>query len=220
MVPMWIDHTDSAGFGQMWWPKLMEPYIKTWGIFKDPDAADPTGVWGGGPNAWWGNQQRRVSMGYNYLGLGIWWDCVDTRGVALASVAKPGSTISFVDSVYQATTDPYPTNSERGIAAVNAPAQYAAIYPAPHTCTWYNGALGGWDWTLPGNKPDFIGFTIDRHSEGMNVGWVDGHVKFQRPSALWAGTNVAPGVADTAVRLTDPEPYLWGDLNSVYGQVP
>jgi len=220
MVPHLIQTPGDPQYPQHWWPKLLEPYTKNWGIFRCPSGSDPTAVWGGGPNAWWGNQQRRSYVGLNYLSLGIWWDCVDPQGVALASVNKPASTVSFSDSAYQGQTDPYPTNSQRGFSDVNAPAQYAAIYPAPHTCTWYNGVLGGWDWSLNGPKPDFTGFTLARHHDGQNIGWVDGHAKYMRPSALWAGTNVGPGVADTAVRLTDPETYLWGDLNSIYGSVP
>ena len=54
----------------------------------------------------------------------------------------------------------------------------------------------------------------------MNVAWVDGHAKFMKPGALSAGTNLAPGVSDLAVRVTNPDAYLWGDLNSIYGQVP
>lgn len=222
MAPMLVQNVAGSPVGYGTWALLMQPYIKNWGIFRCPDQADPTGVWGAGPNAWWGNQMRRTGIGLNYLGLGIWWDCVDPVAVSLASISRPASTIAFVDDAYQQDgVDAYPTNSQRTVFFVNAPAQYAAIYPAPHTCTWYNGRLGGYDWSLPGPKPDFLGFAIDRHSEGMNVGWVDGHTKFMKPSALWAGTNVAPGVADTAVRLTNPDAYLWNsDLNAVYGQVP
>jgi prepilin-type N-terminal cleavage/methylation domain-containing protein/prepilin-type processing-associated H-X9-DG protein len=218
MVPMRIAVADVYPF--YWWPKLLDPYTKSWAIYRCPSSPDPQGVFGGGPNAWWANQQRLGTVGYNYLGLSIWWDCADVQGVSLASVSKPAQTVSFVDSAYQATTDPIPTNNERGITAVNAPAQYAAIYPAPHTCTWYNGVNGGWDWTNTTRpKPNFIGWTIDRHNEGMNVGWVDGHAKFMKVQALYAGTNVAPGVADTAVRLTDVNQYLWNDLNAYYGAV-
>jgi hypothetical protein len=37
---------------------------------------------------------------------------------------------------------------------------------------------------------------------------------------LWAGTNVAPGVSDQAVRLITPSAYLWGTNNTTYGSVP
>lgn len=219
MAPMKVNSPGQA-YPEMWWPKLCEPYIKNWAIFRCPDAPDPQSIWGGGPLAWWGNQQRYASVGYNYLGLGIWWDCGDTIGVGLASVSKPATTVSFCDTAYQGTGDPFPTNTRFGFSTVQAPAQYAAIYPAPHTCTWYNGVLGGWDWTRNGPKPNFMGWGIDRHSEGMNVGWVDGHVKFMKANALTAGTNLRPGISDQAVRLTNPDAYLWGELNSIFGQVP
>lgn len=224
MVPHLIGAGEVLG-GTLYryrWPMLLSPYIKTWAIFRCPSSADPAGAWRPGPYNWWANWQRNSSIGYNYLGLGIWCDCSNCiQGVSVASVARPAGTIAFVDSAMQTTADPYPTNAEDGFYAVNAPAQYAAIVPAPTTCTWYNGANGGWDWTKPGPKPDFIGWTIDRHTDGMNVGWVDGHTKFMRPAALWAGTNFGPGVSELDVRLTDPNLYLWNpDNNAIYGKVP
>jgi prepilin-type N-terminal cleavage/methylation domain-containing protein/prepilin-type processing-associated H-X9-DG protein len=221
MVPHWITNTGEAGVAaQWWWPKLLDPYTKSWAIYKCPSAGDPNGIFGSGPFAWYGNQMRFSTVGYNYLGLSTWWDCDYTVGISLAAVSRPASTVALVDSAYQGTADPKPTNSQRGFSDVQAPAQYAAIFPATHTCTWYNGAKGGWDWTVPGPKPNFTGWTIDRHNEGMNVGWVDGHAKFMKVTALYAGTNVAPGVADTDVRLTNADAYLWGEHNAVYGSVP
>jgi prepilin-type N-terminal cleavage/methylation domain-containing protein/prepilin-type processing-associated H-X9-DG protein len=233
LVPLWAYNTNpqyasSASYAiSNWWPQLLDPYTKSWAIYHCPDMADPTNVWGSGPNAWWGNWMRRSGVGYNYLALGQWnGSCTDTSGVAAASVAKPASTIAFVDSAYQGSgysggpNDPFPTNSERGISVVQAPAQYAAILPALNTCTYYDGVHGGWDWTTPGSKPNYTGWTINRHSDGMNVGWVDGHCKYLKLSALWAGTNFGPGVSETTVQVTNPDAYLWGDRNSVIGQVP
>jgi prepilin-type N-terminal cleavage/methylation domain-containing protein/prepilin-type processing-associated H-X9-DG protein len=232
MVPYRYANTDpttSATAPNIWWPKMLDPYTKSWAIYHCPSAPDPQAIFGGGPNAWWYNQQRFSNIGYNYSGLSIWWNCNSVIGVSLASVNRPASTIAFVDTAYQCNaiepfcngrTDPRPNPSEFGYAGANAPAQYAAILPAPFTCVNYNGANGGWDWTLPGPEPNFTGFTIDRHTGGENIGWVDGHAKFLREDALYAGTNVAPGVSETAVRLTNADIYLWGDLNSVYGQVP
>jgi len=229
MAPFWTSNANDASFAAAgvpasrncyWWPKLTNPYIKNWQIFRCPSGADPNGEWGGGPNAWLYNQMRHSQIGYNYLGLSTWWDCDYTIGVALASVNKPASTISFADSALQGTGNPYPTNSVVGYSTVQAPAQYAAIYPATHTCTWYNGVNGGWDWSLNGPKPNHIGWTLDRHNEMVNVGWVDGHAKAMRVGALYAGTNFGPGVAEQAVRLVDPEKYLWNEHNAYFGQVP
>lgn len=223
MAPFWISNVNDPNIGvgtQWWWPKLTEPYIKNWGIFRCPSGADPNGEWGGGPNAWYGNQMRHSHIGYNYLGLSTWWDCNYTIGVALASVQRPASTVSFTDSAYQGTNNPTPTNTRVGFSTVQAPAQYAAIYPATHTCTWYNGALGGWDWSLGQSKPNFIGWTLDRHTEVMNVGWVDGHAKAMKVGAMYAGTNLTVGMGEQAVRLVNPEIYLWNEHNAYFGQVP
>jgi len=228
MVPLRTWHPEdtvqaAAGFSTYWyWPKLQDPYTKSWAIYRCPSSPDPNGYFGGGPNAWYGNQSRYPTVGYNYLGLGIWLNCDQTiQGVSLASVARPATTITFVDSAIQNTTDPTPSLAERGYMGVNAPAQYAAIVPAPLTCTFYNGVNGGWNWpTATSPTPQFTGYTINRHTAGENVGWVDGHAKFLKQSQLWAGTNFGPGVSELNVQVTDSNAYLWGDLNSVAGKVP
>jgi prepilin-type N-terminal cleavage/methylation domain-containing protein/prepilin-type processing-associated H-X9-DG protein len=221
MVPHQQPNTGDPLDGTYWWPKLLDPYTKSWQIYHCPDSSDPGNIWGAGPNAWWGNWQQDSTIGYNYLDLGQWWQCAYTIGVSLASVDQPSQTIAFIDSAFQATTNPLPTNAQSGFSDVNAPAQYAAILPATNTCTYYNGVLGGWDWaTAPTNPtPDFTGWTINRHSGGENIAWVDGHAKFVHESALWAGTNVAPGISDQAVRLTNSTTYLWGTYNATYGGV-
>jgi prepilin-type N-terminal cleavage/methylation domain-containing protein/prepilin-type processing-associated H-X9-DG protein len=233
MVPMWNYTPDpvlvAAGAGPYdLWPQLLNPYTKNWQIYRCPDGTDKNGVWGSGPKAWWGNWQGNSFIGYNYLELGDWFStaspaapCTTVVGISLANVDSPASTIAFTDSALQWTYDPTPTNSETGYPFVNAPAQYAAIVPAPVTCTWYDGALGGFDWSnAAAPSPDFTGWTINRHTSGINVGWVDGHAKFLHQAQLWQGTNVRPGVSDQAVRITDPTQYLWGTYNSTFGGVP
>lgn len=205
------------------WPKLLDPYTKSWQIYKCPDASDPGGIWGGGAAAWYGNWMRDSTVGYNYLALQDWPACgTSSTGLSEAAISEPAHTIAFLDSAYQSTTDPLPTNSESGFNTVQAPAQYAAIVPAPTTCTWYNGVNGGWDWAkAPSNPtPDFTGWSINRHTGGENVAWVDGHAKFLQISQLWAGTNLAPGVSETAVQVNNVEAYPWGTNNDTIGQVP
>ena len=97
MAPMrvrnWAQPDAAKPDAYNWWPQLCNPYIKNWQIFRCPSSTDPTGVWGGGPNAWWGNQQRRATVGLNYLALGIWWDCADIQGVSLASISTPANVV-------------------------------------------------------------------------------------------------------------------------------
>jgi len=215
-------HGASPVGDTQWWPYLMNPYIKNWQIFHCPSATDPNGDWGSGPNAWAYNWMVHANLGYNYLDLSQWNACAynGTVGLGLANVDTPAFTILFVDSAHQTPANPYPTNSVGGFSTVQAPAQYAAIVPAINTCTWYDGVHGGFDWTTPGPIPNYTGWTINRHTQGMNAAWVDGHAKFQRPAQLWAGTNFGPGVADTAVQVKDATQYPWGTYNSVIGQVP
>ena len=42
----------------------------------------------------------------------------------------------------------------------------------------------------------------------MNVGWVDGNAECMR-QGLIAGTNVAPGVGELDVVVTDKDKYVW-----------
>jgi prepilin-type N-terminal cleavage/methylation domain-containing protein/prepilin-type processing-associated H-X9-DG protein len=209
MVTMW-GYNEDPSVGSLYWPKLLDPYTKSWAIYHCPDGADPNGIWGGGPNAWYGNQMRLSQIGYNYLDLADWPGCAQTTSLGLASVDSPASTIAFTDS---SGSDPI-SNSGNGWMGVNGPAQYAAILPAPVTCTWYTGVHGGYDWTItPNAQPDFLGFAIWRHSNGMNVAWVDGHAKWQTWQSLYAGTNFGPGVSETKVYVTNPSAYLWGTHN-------
>jgi len=236
MVPMWTgghygavggyQYTDQYGHTDyaLLWPNLLQPYIKNWQIYHCPSSADPGGVWGSGPNAWVGNWQWDSNVGYNYLDLGQWNACADTAGLILANVTTPAFNILFVDDAFQNGSNAYPSNAQQGFSMVNAPAQYAAIYPAPVTCTWVwstsASPAGGFDWTKPGTTPDFTGFTITRHTNGANVAWVDGHCKWQTGAALYAGTNLAPGVSELQVQVTNQANYPWGLYNSVIGQVP
>lgn len=202
-----------------WWPKLLDPYTKSWAMYKCPSAPDPANIFTGSNTSWWANQMRFPNIGYNYTALADFWDCSADgfQGLPLASVNVPAFTISFVDSSIQYTL------AGQGSGFINGPAQWAAILPAPRMCVYYwsGQANGGWDWPVATNpKPSYLGCTIDRHSEGMNVGWVDGHAKFMKWQSLYQGTNFGPGVAADAVRLTDINKYPWGDHSAVYGKVP
>src|SRR5687767_14463963 len=143
MVITMAQNTGSSGFSPQWWSKLVEPYIKNWQIFRCPSSADGRSIWGSGPFGWWANWSRFGTLGYNYLGLSTWWNCFDSQGVALAAVDKPASTVGFVDSNLQQTSNPRPVNNGIGYSLVQAPAQYAAIFPAQFTCTYWNGQKGG-----------------------------------------------------------------------------
>jgi len=186
-----------------WWPYLLYPYFKSWGIFVCPDQGDSFHIFSSGPFAWYYNQMQFPSVGYNYSYLSRWdGACANSIGVSDAAVTKPAHTVAFVDSSFD-----WGANKSLGFADVNAP-DSAKWYPAPDVCVWFNG----WDWNAGAVEPSKYGSLAPRHSTGANVTWVDGHTKFQKWQALSAGTNFAPGVSEQGVVVLDPTTYAW-DIN-------
>ncbi len=210
-------YDDGGKYDNYWWPKLLEPYFKSWGMLKCPDGGDPQGVFGSGSKAWWYNQMRRSYMGYNYSYLSPWRDddsslvCVSghSEPVSLSAVAQPSSTLEFVDSTFD--WDISSGRREWGYSDVNAP-DSAKWYPDAHTCVW----TPSWDWRAGEKMPYELGNAAPRHTDGLNVAWCDGHVKYMRWQGLTAGTDFAAGQIqeDTSLgaNVIDPSQYIW-DLN-------
>jgi len=206
-----------------WWPRLLEPYFKSWGIFNCPSSGGDGGVFSGGPFSWIFNFQLFATYGYNYTYLSPWVSSqfvCSAQGnptVALASVNRPANIIQFVDN-----GDLVPDNNTAWDQA-NAPDNFFALLQSPTACVWVTGpaqsgpqpcnnssyGCGGWDWQKGATGPDFLGFTSDRHLGGMNVQYVDGHSKYQKFQALAAGTNFGPGVLQQNVVLTNQQAYQW-----------
>ncbi len=189
-----------------WWPRMMQPYIKTWTIYACPSISNG-GIYTAGSNvSWIRNWQLFPAYGYNYPALSPFMgDCATSLAVSVAAVNRPASTVAFVDSV-----NDWLYTKSYGWVGVAGPVEYAIAYPSADRCVWVNGSgLGGWDWRTGGTQPQYYGFSGPRHQDGMNVAYVDGHSKYNKWGALTAGTNVAPGVADTSVVLTNANVYQW-----------
>ncbi len=217
-------HSDASGlyddggkYDNFWWPKLLEPYYKTWTILKCPSAGDPQGIFGNGTKAWWYNQMRRSYMGYNYSYLSPWRNndtslvCVSghSEPVGLGAVAKPSETLEFIDSTFDWT--PSSGRREWGYSDVNAP-DSAKWYPDANVCVW----LSSWNWSTGDATPSQFGGAAPRHTLGTNVAWCDGHVKYLHWQALMAGTDFGPGQiqddTNKGANITDANQYIW-DLN-------
>jgi prepilin-type N-terminal cleavage/methylation domain-containing protein/prepilin-type processing-associated H-X9-DG protein len=213
-----VESSPSSASGSYWWPSLLQPYIKTWNIYRCPDTGDPLSIWSGGPYDWYPNWQSFATVGYNYTVLSHFnGDCANSAGHSLASVSQPAGTVAFIDSsagtgiTGTCTAGSLYCNPQNGFTDVNAPVEYAIDYPSLTACVWVASTVGGYDWAIaPTNPtPDFVGFAGPRHSGGANIGWVDGHAKFVHEAQLYAGTNVAPGVSDQAVKMVDVTQYIW-----------
>jgi prepilin-type N-terminal cleavage/methylation domain-containing protein/prepilin-type processing-associated H-X9-DG protein len=206
-MPLMVAATEGlygrAGSRQSFWTaKLLEPYIKTWAIWNCPSFGSNRGMFNPGDQfAWYYNQMRFASVGYNYSYLSRWLgDCTNSAGVSMAAVGKPSETVAFVDSSFDLATNRY-----IGYAFVNAP-DSAKWYPAEDVCVWFNG----WDWTNARDPlPRQLGSVNPLHQDGLNVMWVDGHAKYSKWRALAAGTNFAPGIDEESVKVTDPTKYVW-----------
>ncbi len=217
----YVDWPQNA-FG---WPNLVQPYVKTWGVFLCPNEAnDPRGVWSGTTgktqdyNDRWHGLMTTWGYNFNYLAKDdiVGTACIPadaagdlgSRGTAMADVRKPAETVLVVDSkmVGDDTTGWFGSNIAGSPAAYNA----------PDICTYSNDGWGLGTYVdggpAEGTPYDSTGAAAMRHTKGTNVVWCDGHAKWMTPGRLAAGTNWKVGIDLKSITVTDVDQYLW-DLN-------
>ncbi len=189
------------------WCNLTQPYIKNWQVFRCPsNTVDPFGIWSpGSPYGWYRNWEDWPSYGYNYGYLNISTvasGCNPFPGnpVSLAAITKPAETVMFVDTKNVGTSAGY---------YYSYTAESPAIVTVPDACGYTNGGWGIGSFGDSIGTPTSTGDFSPRHTEGGNVAWCDGHVKYMKPGALAAGTNWQVGIANSAIVLTDESKYLW-----------
>jgi prepilin-type N-terminal cleavage/methylation domain-containing protein/prepilin-type processing-associated H-X9-DG protein len=212
MLPSKITYTGSAfPNDQAFWPQLIQPYQKNWGIVRCPsDADDPFGIFNGA-NAgikWYYNWMRwpQYGMNWNYLMPSPTCNPFPGLPVSMAGIAQPAATVLMTDAKNVGTSAGYYTSEH-----VDSP---AAIW-APDCCTYSNGgwgATGTWGDTLNyASKKTETGAVAVRHTGGTNVSFCDGHAKWLTPGALAAGTNWRKGTAqaNSAIQITDRNQYIW-----------
>jgi prepilin-type N-terminal cleavage/methylation domain-containing protein/prepilin-type processing-associated H-X9-DG protein len=193
------------------WVFLVQPYIKTLQMMVDPGFGDQQGIWGSGPNAWYGNQSVFPQFGYNYMFLGPWNQCDNGLGRSFTVAVHPSQTVMFTTSEVDM---PNPT---KGWYAANAPGAWPIIAPAPNACIWYFGPNEPWTGNWSANNPSSIGRITSSvrtatYNNGSNVGWVDGHAKYIKDTQLAAGTDFSSATynnANSGAQITDVSAYLW-----------
>ncbi|BDI28920.1 hypothetical protein CCAX7_009710 [Capsulimonas corticalis] len=201
------------------WARVVQPYAKNWSILRCPDAEhDPRNAWQTPTDANFYHLQSSPSYGYNYNYLNPWQPCettpilTDNYGLAiiagppvnLSQIQEPSRTVMLTDVKLfgDATSAPLASDFVDS-PAVALPPTDCGIY----TQGWGVGSTGD-DPTL-GADPTSTGSFDARHHGGGNVAFCDGHVHWMTPAALAAGTNWAPGIANTEVKITDPTKFLW-----------
>lgn len=191
------------------WVFLVQPYMKSIEMLKEPSLADWNNVYTGGIYAWYRNQQLFPYYGYNYMFLSPWYDCVGGVGKSGSSAAKPSETVMI-------STSQVPGSPERGYWQANAPGAWPYILPAPHACIVWTGAQGSGNWSKN------VGLTVGEYTsfaragkkpyDGGNVVWVDGHAKYAKADALAAGTDYGTAVytnGSEGATINDWSKYLW-----------
>jgi len=181
--------------GERAWLQLVQPYIKNWGIRRCPSDGTNTDAQSLANMGYSPSDPDYVKeygyalntdLGYNYLYLSPFsaahpvdsaGNFVSFLGTGLGNLQKPATTIMLVDSIWDRTAGGTPTGG--GNWFIEAPSW------------WYSGSyywFGGWQID---NNTSWLqyGGTWPRHTGGMNVAFVDSHVKFQRIGDLLTGVN-------------------------------
>jgi len=217
-----IDHYNQPGSAfpadKVYWPLAMQPYIKSWPLFRDPSESQSF-VWGGAANVqWYYNFMRWPHYGYNWSYLNLDPTCgvfgtnpaagknyLNGPPVSATSFAQPAATVIFTDAKVAGTASGGWYTSE----SVESPAGYTA----PGMCTWSNGGWGtnayGDEVGLYASNPTSTGIVAPRETGGMNVVLGDSHAKYYTPGALAAGTDWKVGKTNDQINITDESIYIW-----------
>jgi len=186
------------------WVYMVQPYIKSLQLMKDPMTTDSSNIFGSGPYAWWRNQDLFPFYGINYLFLSPWdGNCQFAAGSKSSSAAsQPANTVFFTQSWAFSPT------ATIGYFTATAPGMYPVILPSPNYCIWTGS---GWS-KHPGGSATAKPKTAEiafRDGQGTNVAWLDGHTKYQTIDALAAGTDYATQTNPSLTKITDITKYVW-----------
>lgn len=222
------------------WCYVIQPYIKEWRVFADPDqAVDSWGAWGGNdppasdysansqPGVGWWEWMSDYGMNYAYLNPnyacaypapGSYWGVPVTEN----QIEQPANTVYVVD-VKELVIGPGEGNSAW------------PFYQEADPPDGYNDVVCSWDGWGAGAFGDGQGFgaTLNplgapitgtgnvalRHTGGTNTLFCDGHVKWFTPGNLAIGTNWSVTTPNNQVKVTDAAEYLWSTKKSGDGTI-
>jgi len=182
------------------WPQMTQPYIKNWQLHRcpsDPYANDATSLADMGYPSNASGLQKEYALGlttdagFNYMYLSPMNQQAQFRGVSLAAIQKPAYCLMLADSIW-----------DRSASGPRGGGNWFIEAPS----YWYSGTywwFGGWQIDDPTSWLQYGG-TWPRHTETMNVAYVDGHVKVQRIGDLLKGVN------PRTYEVFNRQEYQWG----------
>jgi len=146
---------DQAGTDYMSYHKALQPYMKNWQIWECPSKDGVVMC------------NRQNDAGRIYASIG--YNCGSANGCREAEIARPAEMIIIADT-WGGGTDPRvnPMNCRT--------ARWDHVNPARTDCNDYR-------------CPNFVDHTWlipeSRHNEGLNCGYADGHVKWQKYQTVY-----------------------------------
>lgn len=163
-------HLDNSAGNQKVWLDLVQPYVKSAGVFNCPSSSNIVFA----PNA----MDTNIAYGYNYTFSNYpgWY------GASQATINRPTETILVAE-----------TGGSRDSLG------YYLAYPSVF------GAIGAGrsNTTYGFDVPNAPARLAERHMEGLNIVWADGHVKWMKRSVVESDT----GTLDTT---STGSKYWWG----------
>jgi len=170
--------SNNAWLGRIMYPEMLMPYVKSLKAFQCPDATSHMNnfLYGGGaptfciPDPDYCNDPKGgVDYAWNEIfrtpdntseWIGVPPNGGDTSPIPLAIITDPSETVQFID----------------GNNTINIWATFFTDVPTGkyYGVNWQKGVNTG--------SPTSFGYVDKRHTDGFNIGWYDGHVKWMRSS--------------------------------------
>lgn len=166
-VPLYIEDYTSGKVKYPQWPKLLQPYIKNTEVVKCPSNPTGTGYQCDPPGVPPASVQNCITYGLEgqYPGMGR-NSCVPSVGFPMSAATEPASSIAFADVTTKGTR----------FAGDRDTGYYLVFYPP---VSQSNPGCGN----APAASGNY-GLVARRHSDGANVTYFDGHVKWSKTTAL------------------------------------
>jgi prepilin-type N-terminal cleavage/methylation domain-containing protein/prepilin-type processing-associated H-X9-DG protein len=202
-APTATQRTDS-------WVFATEPYRKNLQLLVDPTGSDESAIFsGGGPFAWFRNQNLFPYYGINYLFLSPWNNCNVSESRSFTAATDIAQTVFFTSSRHPSYT------TRLGYFTATAPGMYPVILPHAVYCIWTDAG-----WAKKPTATPTVPYTAEvniKSGEGANVAWLDGHAKFMKDGALAAGTDYGTSVTPNNTVIVDKSKYIWNLDDDFFG---